>query len=489
MNRKTLAVALVAGAMFLTPVRSFAADDEKPTLNLGGSARVVDFQLRKHTNAQLVAIDRNPDDAKFKPVYAAILKRKGIDRKYREEAVAALAKLDKSDPVTVILAAIGGVADDDKNTPRELAALLIAQKPETLAAKKADLTALAKDSPSPTVKAVALAALAAADGSADAAWKLATDAGEGGTKAILAAVPSMPAKVRGGVYDNVKALAEKAPDDATQALAMEALVSIPGKEADAFKLLAEAAEKGTGERQAAAIRAIGRIPASKWPADQVEPLANPIVELVKRTAADQRTSPAMAQAVQLGNDLAGALGAEKAAPIRKQLRDLAPRVVVIHTLTEQMMFDLNYFTVQAGKPVEVILDNSADTMPHNFVLVKPGQLTPMALKAGAMAQPDDPKVKAFIPEDPNVLQATHLVTPGETEALNFTAPDKPGNYPFFCSYPGHYVKMYGVMQVVEDLDAYDKKPVAPNDPQKFRTPYKSAKNEGAGEAGGHAHEH
>jgi azurin len=296
--------------------------------------------------------------------------------------------------------------------------------------------------------------------------------------------------VREGFHQTVKGLIDRAPDDATHVAAIEAFGSIPGHETETFNVLADAIQKNAGDKQAAAIRSIGRIPASKWPKDQVAPLAQAIVKLIDKTPAADRTKPAVTQAVQLGNDLAAALAADQAAPIRKQLRDLAPRVVVLRTLTEQMMFDLNYFTVQAGKPVQVVLDNANDNMPHNFVLVVPGQLGPMAALAGTLTQPADPKAKAFVPDDPKVLQATHLVPPGDAESLSFTAPDKPGNYPFFCSYPGHSIKMYGVMQVVPDLDEYDKNPKPPNDPTKFRTPYTSQKNEGAEGGAGHGeHKH
>jgi azurin len=146
---------------------------------------------------------------------------------------------------------------------------------------------------------------------------------------------------------------------------------------------------------------------------------------------------------------------------------------------------LRYFTVQAGKPVQVVLDNT-DTMPHNIVITAPGAMQEIALMAGAMSASDDPAVKQFVPESPKVLQATKLIGPGESGRLSFTAPEKPGNYPFVCTYPGHWVKMYGVMQVVADLDQYDKSPTPPKDPL-TRKVYESAKNESTLSAEGRAH--
>jgi azurin len=488
MTHRKLLTAIFAAALSLSPLtRAQEEASGPPTLTLDKSPVIVNFQLKRHTNAQLVAIDRNDADAKFKPVYMALLTRKGLDKKYREEGAAALAKLNKSDPASVLLEAIAKVPAEDKQTPRELAALLMAQKPAALAAQREKLETLAKGADtSPTVKQAAYAALATADGKPDAAFALATD--NAGVPALLAAVPTMPAKVRETFYAKAAELAQKAPDAATQAAALEALGSIPGKEADAFKLLAHTVQKSAGDIQAAAVRAVGRIPASKWPKDQIEPLAVAIVKLVEKTPSADRTKPAGVQVVQVGNDLAAALPPDKSAPIRKQLRDLAPRVVVMHTLHEQMMFDVRYFTVQAGKPVQIILDNSTDTMPHNVVITAPGALQEIALIAGSLTQPEDPKVKAFVPENPKVLHATHLVPPGESETLSFEAPAKPGNYPFLCSYPGHWVKMYGVMQVVPDLDEYDKNPTAPKDPM-TRKPFESPKNEGSAEGAAHNHEH
>jgi putative heme-binding domain-containing protein len=42
--------------------------------------------------------------------------------------------------------------------------------------------------------------------------------------------------------------------------------------------------------------------------------------------------------------------------------------------------------------------------------------------------------------------------------LSFTAPKEPGVYPYVCTYPGHWRRMYGALYVVEDLDAYEASP-------------------------------
>src|SRR5258706_1678284 len=209
----------------VSPVR--AADDAAdatgtPQVFLDKNPRIVAYQLKRLSNAQLIAFERKTDDPKYKPVYEALLARKGIEKKYREEAVEALAKLGNSDAVSVLLEAIGKTEAEDKTTPRELASLLMAQKPATLAAQKEKLESLAKESENATVKQAAYAALATADGKAAGAMKLASE--NDGMKALPAGVPMITnGKIREGFYAKVKELAEKAPDDATQVAAIEAL--------------------------------------------------------------------------------------------------------------------------------------------------------------------------------------------------------------------------------------------------------------------------
>jgi azurin len=128
-----------------------------------------------------------------------------------------------------------------------------------------------------------------------------------------------------------------------------------------------------------------------------------------------------------------------------------------------MVFDLNWFAVQAGKPVQIVLGNP-DAMPHNLVIGQPGSLEEIGTKAAAMPMPTDPEIKAFVPDTPLVLYATRLLNGGETDRLNFTAPAKPGEYVFVCTFPGHWVRMYGVMLVVDNLEAWEAKPTVPIDP-------------------------
>ena len=451
-----------------TPAQTLEVDVSK-------SPRIIAYQLRRLSNPELLTVIRKPDDAKYKPIYDVLLTRKGLDKKYREEAANALAQMSKTDPVVEILNGIGAVDPDDKTTPRELISLLLTQKPQALAAQKEKLSALAKESESTTVKQAAYAALAVADGKPDEVWETASG-NEGGLKLLLAGLPWInDAKLRGAFYPKVEPLVTKAPDPATQAAAAEAISSIPGHEAEEFKLLASLVKSEDASVRNSAIRSLRHIPASKWPSDQVPALAQQMIAVVKATPDEQRTEPAALQSVQLGEDLASTLPPSQGSPIRKALRELSVRVVAIRTLREQLEYDLRYFAVEAGKPVQIVLENG-DAMPHNIVFSAPGSLQEIGNEAKNMPAPADEKEKAYVPKDPRIIDATPPVLAEEATTLTFKAPTEPGEYVFLCTFPDHWQRMYGTMIVVPDLEKWEQKPTIPTDPI-TRKPYDSQKHE------------
>jgi hypothetical protein len=91
-----------------------------------------------------------------------------------------------------------------------------------------------------------------------------------------------------------------------------------------------------------------------------------------------------------------------------------------------------------------------------------------------------------VPDSPKVLDALSMVQPEESATMTFTAPKTPGEYDFVCTFPGHWVRMYGVMVVVPDLDAWEKNPTPPKDPMTHK-PYDTQRNEATGAMAEMAH--
>jgi glucose/arabinose dehydrogenase/azurin/lysophospholipase L1-like esterase len=160
---------------------------------------------------------------------------------------------------------------------------------------------------------------------------------------------------------------------------------------------------------------------------------------------------------------AAALPDLSAAAMRRDLRDKGVQVVRIGTIPEQMLFDVQWFVVEAGKPVQLVLTNP-DAMPHNLVIGRPGSIKEIGTASATMPPPADSNAKAYVPASPQVLQSTRLVQRGESDTINFTAPSTPGEYNYLCTFPGHWLRMYGVMVVVPSLDGFESRPAIPNDP-------------------------
>ncbi|MBD3626767.1 PVC-type heme-binding CxxCH protein [Cyclobacterium sp.] len=121
-------------------------------------------------------------------------------------------------------------------------------------------------------------------------------------------------------------------------------------------------------------------------------------------------------------------------------------IINLGTLPGKMLFDKEVFEVPAGKTVSILFDNK-DQMPHNVLILEPGAIEKVGVAADNMASLDDGYEKNFIPEMKEVLFFTPLVNSNQAYQLDFTAPDTPGDYPFICTFPGHWRTMRGIMKV------------------------------------------
>ncbi len=238
------------------------------------------------------------------------------------------------------------------------------------------------------------------------------------------------------------------PAGALRRSAMNAITAIPGHEVDVFKTLADFVVKG--DDRDAAVRAIRRIPRSLWPNDQIRPLLAVILAHVSSLSANDRTEPAGLDALQLGKDLASLLPAKEGKEVLAKLGELGVNVILIRTVPHKMVYDRSKIYVEAGKPAVIVLENG-DIMPHNLLIGAPGSLVEIGLAAEKMASEPDAVAKNFIPNSPKVLHAMRMVLPRESVRLMFNAPATVGEYPYVCTFPGHWRLMYGTMHVVPKL--------------------------------------
>ena len=136
---------------------------------------------------------------------------------------------------------------------------------------------------------------------------------------------------------------------------------------------------------------------------------------------------------------------DSAAPEASSTAASGDQEVVIQPVGDQMKFAVEEFTVKSGATVRIVMDNIAtlDAMQHNVVILTPGSDINVVGAAAIQAGPDNDYVPA---DNENILFYTAIAKPGEQTVVEFTAP-APGEYPFICTFPGHYSLMKGVMIV------------------------------------------
>lgn len=242
--------------------------------------------------------------------------------------------------------------------------------------------------------------------------------------------------------------------------AINAITSIPGHDAETFATLAEFAQKNVLRQPS--VQGLLRIPRSRWPKEPeaVRPLVSTLVAHARDVDSAERATIAVRTSLQLANDLATLLPAEEAKKLRAEIGELGVRIITIRTIPHRMRYDRPEIVVKAGKPVEIVLENT-DIMPHNLLVTKPGTMMDVAQAAERMATSPDAFAKGFVPDSSDVLYTTKLLQAGENERLLVEVPNEPGDYPYVCTFPGHWRTMAGVMHVVNDVDAYlAKNPIA-----------------------------
>lgn len=150
------------------------------------------------------------------------------------------------------------------------------------------------------------------------------------------------------------------------------------------------------------------------------------------------------------NPVAGAAGARTARRAEGQGGGAPARpefTVAVSAVPGQLRYDRSVITVRAGQRVAIALDNT-DGMPHNIVILARGTDVEEAgrLLNEFVAQPGAAEAD-FMPPSLPVVAVGPMLNSGQSGTLSFTAPAEPGEYPFICTFPGHWRTMRGVLRV------------------------------------------
>ncbi len=215
----------------------------------------------------------------------------------------------------------------------------------------------------------------------------------------------------------------------------------------------------SGRSVRSAVSVLRSLPDSSWSKKELPELIDNLIGYLSSMPASARTSGPALEAIALAKSLATKLSNEQAQSAVNRLNNLDVRVIAIGTVVERMIYDKETIAVQAGKPVEFRFSNT-DNMPHNFAIVKMGSLEEVGMLAENTARDDDAKDRHFVPKTDKVLVASRLLAPGESQSITFEVPEAPGVYPYVCTYPGHWRRMFGALYVVPNLDEYQANPEA-----------------------------
>lgn len=439
---------------FANPVRGAEGTPlgqvEKPVLFLDKSPVIVKYQLGRLSNEQLLLADRETTHPKFIPLWEVILGRPGMAPKFRSEAAEALAKLNKSDVPTELLAGIKRAPAGQASVLADLSKLLVTQKPEDLKKSQPALEALAGGDGPEGARQAAFAALVGIQ-PAEAVWSFAH--GKPGALAqLLAGLPLAPDGAKRAAFaGKVLPLLVPGSDADTRKPAIIASAKLPGSEAAVFGALAKLIPAGTDTATIA--RAMLALPRESWPTEGLKATADALLEQARKVPVANRVENDFLDVQQLGYQLAAKLPKELSLPVRKSFSTLGVNVIRLGTLHEQMFFDKIQLVAEAGKPVELVFQNS-DAMQHNWLLAQVGAADEIGQAAEKLPPQPDAQGRLYVPASPKVLQATKMLNPNDTVRLRFNAPGEPGDYPFLCTYPGHSQRMRGTLKVVKDLDEY-----------------------------------
>lgn len=124
------------------------------------------------------------------------------------------------------------------------------------------------------------------------------------------------------------------------------------------------------------------------------------------------------------------------------------QVIELNTVKDIMKYDKELVTAKAGTIIQIVLNNT-DHMQHNLVLVKPNSTESIGAAADQLAQDPNGATMNYVPRMTEVLAATPLIDPGGSYTLTIKLPDTPGDYPYVCTFPGHWRIMNGILRVTK----------------------------------------
>jgi glucose/arabinose dehydrogenase/azurin/lysophospholipase L1-like esterase len=421
------------------------------------SARRIGHLLRTVTNDALLKLPRTRE------VLELILTRTGVPDSARAEALVELARIRKTTSTDILL---GCLESGEKAEAPSYGRLLVAQPRADLSASRDRLAARALQAETAGRNAT-WAALVIADGGFDRAWP----AAEKDPKVfadLLTGIPMLSdAALRATAFPRLRPLIDRAPGQPALAApvrqaAIRAAVSTRQEMTAQFQAFSRLIQ--LGEEIPVAAEGMRGLARANWTYTDAGPLAQALVAWAKKTPEASRRGAGYLGVAQLAEELSGKLPAAEATALRKELLGLRSASFLVRAVPEEMRFDVPRLVAEVGKAFTIVFENP-DAMPHNLVVVKPGTREKVGQAALELrADFVDRLGRAFVPETSDVIAATKLLDPGQSATIRVDAPLSEGEYEYVCTFPGHWVTMWGKLIITSNPDAVLAAPAAPAAP-------------------------
>lgn len=122
----------------------------------------------------------------------------------------------------------------------------------------------------------------------------------------------------------------------------------------------------------------------------------------------------------------------------------AAKTVTIEPVDNQMEYATTEIRAEAGSELTIVMNNTATSpaMHHNVVILQDQEGVKEKVGTAAMQA----KENDFIPSEHEdfIIAHTPMAAPEEETEVTFTVPPA-GEYPYICTYPGHWQTMQGTL--------------------------------------------
>lgn len=384
---------------------------------------------------------------RVEPVCVQLLRRSKVNAKDRLNALQRLARLRQRSPVSELNAALQSLdPEGTEDVRRDLARLLPRLTQDVLKSERPIIVKWAEGSER-ELRQAAMIAICQADGSISDMWNDAAKSPSRQRDFIDGFGMLRQASLKAEAFDRVLPLVTDGPSNDVQKAAIGTIISLDGHMETAFAALARVVSQG--QHIPACIIALSKIPEDSWSRSFIDSIVEELFEYTAILSIADRASGTGKGATELLGRLISHLPQEKQKSHLRRLKSLRVQTFDVKALKETMSYDETVLVVETGIPVQIIFHND-DIMPHNLVIgSEPEARVELGLLADDMQGSKDAASRGYLPKSPMVLHASKMIQPDVTDTIEFIAPGV-GVYPFVCTFPGHWSKMYGAIQVVDE---------------------------------------